>query len=140
MIHLGIRLDKHHIKAVALAGGFEPIGKVFCKSKDNHKFQSWIENLKWDLGENIIAFVDYFEFTQFKHYHNNIFFDGQLFYKIYLVHHRRLSKLISLLMGYNAYVLNSTTRVNKAFILACTFKIFSKKDLFLWNPEDDFPF
>lgn len=140
MIHLGIRLDKHHIKAVALAGGFEPIGKVFCKTKDHHNFQSWIENLKCDLGENIIAFVDDFEFTQFKHYHKNIFFEAHLFHKIYLVQHRRLSKLISFLIGYHVYALNSTTRVNKAFILACTIKIFSKKNLDLWNPEDDYPF
>jgi len=140
MIYIGIQLDKHHIKALALAGGFEPIGNFSCKTKHNHKFQSWIENLKWDLDENIIAFVDDFEFTQFKHYHKNIFFDGQLFYKIYLLQHRRLSKLISFLMGYNAYVLNSTVRVNKTFMLACSFKIFSKKDLDLWNPEDDHPF
>lgn len=140
MIYIGIRIDKHHIKALALAGGFEPIGKFSCKTKHNLKFQSWIENLKCDLCENMIAFVDDFELTQFKHYHKHIFFDNNLFHKIYLVQHRRLSKLISFLMGYNVYALNLTTRVNKTFILACSLNIFSKNDLYQWNPEDDFPF
>jgi len=140
MIYIGISLKKHHIHAVAMAGGFEPIGQFSCNTKNHLKCQSWIENLKWDLSENMIAFVDDFEFIQFKLYHKHIFFDNHLFHKIYLVHHRRLSKLISLLMGYNLYALNAPARLNKPFILACTLKIFSKNDLNLWNPEDDYPF
>lgn len=72
--------------------------------------------------------------------HHIKFFDNNLFHKIFLVQHRRLSELISLLMGYLVYALNSKPRANKTFILACSFKIFSKNDLCLWNPEDDFPF
>jgi hypothetical protein len=140
MIYIGFSLKKQHIHAVAMAGGFEPVAQFSCNNKHHLKCRSWIENLKMDLTENIIAFVDDCEFTQFKHYHKNVFFDDHLFHKIYLVKHRRLSKWISFLMGYHVYALKSTPRVNKTFILACSLKICSKNDLYLWHPEDDFPF
>lgn len=140
MIYIGISLKKQHIHAVAMAGGFEPVGQFSWNNKHHLKCRAWIENLKMDLTENIIAFVDDFEFTQFKIYHKNIFFEDHLFHKIYLVKHRRLSKLISFLMGYHVYTVNATPRLDKTFILACSLKIFSKNDLYLWHPEDDLPF
>ena len=140
MIYIGISLKKQHVHAVAMAGGFEPVGQFSCNSKHHLKCLAWLENLSMDLTENIIAFVDDCEFSQFKQYHKNIFFDNNLFHKIYLVKHRRLSKLISFLMGYHVYAVKSIPPVDKTFILACSLKIFSKNDLYQWNPEDDLPF
>ena len=140
MIYIGISLNKNHFHALAMAGGFEPVGQFSCNNNHHRKCLAWIKNLSMDLNENIIAFIDEVEFSQFKLYYKHIFFNEHLLHKIYLVNHRRLSKLTSFLMGYHVYAVKSTPPVDKTFILACSLKIFSKNDLYLWIPEDDLPF
>jgi hypothetical protein len=140
MIHIGIKLYPHALKAVALADGFEPIGNLFCKSNKYYRFLKWLNNLKWDISEHVVVFLDDFEFMQFKYCHENIFFNPNRFNKIYLVHHTKLTRLMSVFRGYNAYTKNKPQRMSKAFMLACVRKIYPARQFSVWNPEDELDF
>ena len=140
MIQVGIQLYQNNLKAAALANGILPVGKLCCQNKHNYKFCLWLENLKWDSTEKIIAFIDEFEFVQFKQYHKNIFSDQYWFYKIFLVQHRKFMELISLFCMYNAFTLNPVKHVNKPFLLACCNKMIPEEYFYLWTPDCDFPY
>jgi hypothetical protein len=140
MIHIGLKLYPEAIKTVALAAGLEPVAKLFCNARHIQRLHHWLKNIKYESNDNIIAFVDEFEFNLYKCHYRSIFFDTDYFQKIYLVKHRLCAQWMIVLMGYQAFELHRPVRVNKAFLLACSAKIIPKKHLHIWNPEDDLPF
>jgi hypothetical protein len=140
MIHIGIKLYPDAIKSVAIAGGVEPVAKFFCNGRQIQQFHHWLEDIKYEANDSMVAFVDEFEFNLYKTQFRSIFFDRDYFHKIYLVNHRICSHLMMVLMGYQAFELNRPARINKAFLLACIAKIIPKKYLHIWNPDDDLPF
>ncbi len=140
MIHIGMKLYPDAIQSVALAGGVEPVAKLFCNSRQIQHLHHWLEDIKYEANDSMVAFVDEFEFNLYKGQFKSIFFARDYFHKIYLVNHRICAELMMVLMGYQAFELNQPVRINKAFLLACIAKIIPKKYLYLWNPQEELPF